>query len=294
MPQHSDASRMHAPPQAPASFGPDAPASLAAYPAFNNHSYGQYHPAGPDTPAGLLAAATAGVMPQHGTTGHPAGNAGRYAPEDHLQHSMQHPMQQQQQQQAPVLGSPTLPEAAPAPKTDPVELSLLTKYLEVVRQTQGEAAAAQAMAASGLPSGASLDSGPGTTSHSASTQLPTGSSSAPFTTSSASSAAAAPIAAGREHGSNGGTPTAAAGSGGSSAAAASLAEPLAINNLLGFIKQRKLAGVARQQPRRSSSGSAASSHAGGPLGSSSAGSSAGGTAAQGRKIWVQPSGKCMG
>lgn len=48
--------------------------------------------------------------------------------------------QQHEQQQAqphhPLVGSPSLPEAAPAPKTDPVELSLLSKYLAVVRQTQ--------------------------------------------------------------------------------------------------------------------------------------------------------------
>jgi hypothetical protein len=46
-------------------------------------------------------------------------------------------MQQQQQQQGPPqLGSPGLPEAAPALKTDPVELSLLTRYLQIVRHTQ--------------------------------------------------------------------------------------------------------------------------------------------------------------
>jgi hypothetical protein len=99
-------------------------------------------------------------------------------------------------------------------------------------------------------------------------------------------------AAYREHGSSGsggGTPT---------AAASSLAGPgdelLAINNLLGFIKTRKLAGVARTPvSRRSSSGSMASAQ-GSQAGGSSAGgggAAAGGTAGQGRRVWIQPSGE---
>jgi hypothetical protein len=59
------------------------------------------------------------------------GNGGGHPSELHQQH-----YQQQQQQGPPQLGSPGLPEAAPSTKTDPVELSLLTTYLRVVRQTQ--------------------------------------------------------------------------------------------------------------------------------------------------------------
>jgi hypothetical protein len=63
-----------------------------------------------------------------------AGAGGGGHPSDiHQQHYQQ---QQQQQQGPPQLGSPGLPEAAPSTKTDPVELSLLTTYLRVVRQTQ--------------------------------------------------------------------------------------------------------------------------------------------------------------
>jgi hypothetical protein len=161
---------------------------------------------------------------------------------------------------------------------------------------QGEAAAAQAMAASGLPLGASLEgecttpstdhpSGPNHSTHS--------SSSGPYGPSSSgpSSATTVPSAATfQEHGSsgsNGGTPTAAAGSNASLAA-----EPLAVHSLLGFIKTRKLAGVARQPAsRRSSSGSTVSAH-GGAGGSLAGSSTAGGSAGSGRKVWIQPSGKC--
>jgi hypothetical protein len=103
-------------------------------------------------------------------------------------------------------------------------------------------------------------------------------------------------AAYREHGSSGST-----GGTLTAAAAASLASPgdselLAINNLLGFIKTRKLAGVARQAvSRRSSSGSMASAH-GSQAGGSAAGgggAAAVGTAGQGRRVWIQPSGECV-
>jgi hypothetical protein len=162
------------------------------------------------------------------------------------------------------------------------------------------------MAASGLPLGASLEgehttAGP-TDYPAASQHTPAPSSSAsPYAPSSSapSSAPAAAVfaaAASREHagsndGSAGGTPTAAAGSSASLAA-----EPLAVQSLLGFIKTRKLAGVARQPPsRRSSSGSTASAHggAGGSSAGSAATAAAGGIAAQGRKVWIQPSGELL-
>lgn len=168
---------------------------------------------------------------------------------------------------------------------------------------QGEAAAAQAMAASGLPLGASLEGEQaiaGTTDYPAAsfnTSAPSSSASpyAPSSSAPSSAPAAAVFSAARQHGSNdgsaSGTPTAAAGSSASLAA-----EPLAVQSLLGFIKTRKLAGVARQPPsHRSSSGSTASAHGG--AGASSAGSAAaaaaGGIAAQGRKVWIQPSGEVL-
>ncbi|WIA13867.1 hypothetical protein OEZ85_002439 [Tetradesmus obliquus] len=162
---------------------------------------------------------------------------------------------QQQQQQQGVLydaqGSP-LPEAAPTAKTDPVELSLLASYLQIVRQTQGDAAAAEAMAASGMTDA-------------------DGSAPTPF-----SAAAAAGVFAGGSSAAEGPGPAAAGGS---------AEEQLAVNNLLGFIKQRKLAGQPppSSHGRRSSSGSVAS------VGSAAGGAGAGGSAAL-RKIWIQPSG----
>jgi hypothetical protein len=59
----------------------------------------------------------------------------QYQQQQQQQQQQQNAMQQQQQG-PPQLGSPGLPEAAPALKTDPVELSLLTRYLQIVRHTQ--------------------------------------------------------------------------------------------------------------------------------------------------------------
>jgi hypothetical protein len=169
-----------------------------------------------------------------------------------------------------------LPEAAPAPKTDPVELSLLARYLAVVRQTQGEAAASQALAASGFtPEAEAVAAASATTARGAGQgdahARPAGD-------------AAAPAAVG---GIEGGEAAADAGVG------------LAVPSLLGFIKQRKLAGAQQQQQqqqqqqhaRRSSNGSSAS--AGSATGFSGGGvAGAGGVPlAQGRKVWIQPSGE---
>lgn len=175
--------------------------------------------------------------------------------------------------------------------------------LPVLAFLQGEAAAAQAMAASGLPLGASLEgeqTTAGTTDYRAAsfnTSAPSSSASpyAPSSSAPSSAPAATVFSAAREHGSNdgsaGGTPTAAAGSSASLAA-----EPLAVQSLLGFIRTRKLAGVARQpSSRRSSSGSTASAHggAGGSSAGSAAAAAAGGIAAQSRKVWIQPSGEVL-
>lgn len=163
--------------------------------------------------------------------------------------------QQYQQQQQP------LPEDAPAPKTDPVELSLLASYLEVVRQTQGDAAAAEAMAASGADAatlGNAISSSP---SH------------------AAAEASWPPAAAAAALGTT------------SPPTAATAEDNLAVNNLLGFIKQRKLTGLPQMPTsRRNSSGGAstASSTTGAAGGASQTQQ---GTAAGGRKIWIQPSGK---
>jgi hypothetical protein len=182
-----------------------------------------------------------------------------------------HHHQQQQQQQGVLYdeqGSP-LPEAAPTAKTDPVELSLLASYLEIVRKTQGEAAAADAMAASGMTAADAAGAAP-----------------TPFSGGAAGSGAAA--TAGMFAGGAADASSAAAAGGG----AVSAEDNLAVNNLLGFIKQRKLAG---QPPpslhgRRSSNGSVASVGSG--AGGGGAGG-AGGSAAASRKIWIQPSGECV-
>jgi hypothetical protein len=102
---------------------------------------------------------------------------------------------------------------------------------------QGEAAAAQAMAASGLPTGASLeaDAPPDYAQPSIhSSTAPTAPLSS-ATTGSAAAPAAATYA--NSSGSNGGTPTAAAGS-----SEGMGGDPLAVSNLLGFIKSHKLTG----------------------------------------------------
>lgn len=181
------------------------------------------------------------------------------APHNFLDHDQQQQHYQQQQQLL-------LPEAAPAPKTDPVELSLLASYLEVVRQTQGDAAAAEALAASGADAASlgnavtsSGTSGPGP--YSSATQDGTW-----------------------QTGAAGGIPgsTTAVAAGGAAAE-----DNLAVNNLLGFIKQRKLTGLPQPAgSRRPSSGAASTA-------SSTAGSTAGqqATNAAGRKIWIQPSGE---
>lgn len=205
----------------------------------------------------LQQAAAAGLRAAHPSYPYPT-PPGSAAAGHAADYGMQTPTGAQQQQQQGVLydeqGSP-LPEAAPTVKTDPVELSLLASYLQIVRQTQGDAAAAEAMAASGMTDA-------------------DGSAPTPF-----SAAAAAGVFAGGSSAAEGPGPAAAGGS---------AEEQLAVNNLLGFIKQRKLAGQPppSSHGRRSSSGSVAS------VGSAAGGAGAGSSAAS-RKIWIQPSGECV-
>jgi hypothetical protein len=80
----------------------------------------------------MAATAAANMRAAQGASG----GYGQPGSNEPAHHQQQQQNQQQQQQGPPQLGSPGLPEAAPALKTDPVELSLLTKYLQIVRQTQ--------------------------------------------------------------------------------------------------------------------------------------------------------------
>ena len=119
------------PPSSVAQHGP----SGALYPTHPNNgsTYGHHHfnPGGDsssssnDAANALMAAAAAtaaGMLPGNAAAAGGGGYGGHHpVGSDALQ------QQQQQHQALPVLGSPGLPEAAPAPKTDPVELSLLTK-----------------------------------------------------------------------------------------------------------------------------------------------------------------------
>lgn len=118
----------HSHPHDPMSHGPPGFSQHSAAHASAHHSpyAGPFNPADAQQAAAYMAAAAAATM-------RPASGAGGHG--HHMSGGEPYP-QQQQQQQPPQLGSPGLPEAAPAPKTDPVELSLLTKYLQVVRQTQ--------------------------------------------------------------------------------------------------------------------------------------------------------------
>lgn len=207
--------------------------------------------------------------------------------------------------------------------------------------TQGEAAAAQAMAASGLPLGTTLQDTLSTQQQQQQQTSPAGVGPTTSTTTSqaasfVSQAAVTAAGGGMQHqqqqqsaqlnqqhtatapyhpmsapdggvggGSNASTPTAAAAADEATAAAAAAslaAEPLGVHSLLGFIKQRKLAGIGRQQQqqqqgshsRRSSSGSTVSAQSG-AVGSVSGGSAAaGGAAGQGgKKVWIQPSGEWL-
>jgi hypothetical protein len=110
---------------------PVAPPASAAYPSYPN-PYGSHTPAdaqaAEQAAAFMAAAAAANMRSAQGAA------AGSYSSQEPMQQQQHH--QQQQAQGPPQLGSPGLPEAAPALKTDPVELSLLTKYLQIVRQTQ--------------------------------------------------------------------------------------------------------------------------------------------------------------
>lgn len=183
-------------------------------------------------------------------------------------------------------GSP-LPEAAPAPKTDPLELSLLASYLEIVRQTQGEAAAAEAMAASGLPQGTAAAAAMSPFHGDEPQQQHSTASSGPSSFSAGGAGAPAAFDPQRRGSSSSGVK-------GLDAAAAA-EEQLAVNNLLGFIKQRKLAGVGQppssSHGRRSSNGSVGSASS---VTGSSAGPAGAGGAAAARKVWIQPSGERAG
>ena len=101
-----------------------------SHPAHHSPYTNPYHPADAQQAAAYMAAAAAANMRAA------AGAGGEGHPSDIHQQHYQQQQQQQQQQGPPQLGSPGLPEAAPSTKTDPVELSLLTTYLRVVRQTQ--------------------------------------------------------------------------------------------------------------------------------------------------------------
>lgn len=212
-----------------------------------------------------------------------------------------------------------LPEAVPTPKTDPLELSLLASYLQVVRATQGDAAAAHAMAASGLPAaaggcgaveGSGLPNSSGThgtvmswppLSQGTSAGAANGNGQPEGSSSQVAAAAAAPTSAlaaldavaGGTSAAGGGT-----GLGGSALGAPQTpsAPGLGVDSLLGFIKQYKLAGLPTGPggalARRSSSGSSISSAsaAGSAAGSASGPSAAAGPASRG-KCWIQPSGE---
>eukprot|EP00775_Hariotina_reticulata_P005621 gene5621-5859_t len=235
------------------------------------------------------------------------------------------PNQQQNDNSSPASTDP-LPEAAPATKTDPLEVSLLASYLEVVRKTQGEAAAADAMAASGLPpaaasaglhglraAAAAAAAGALQQQHDVSAlfsvvsderthgkqSLP-GSSSLHFnsdldTCSSINNNAqmVLPDSAGpRPSGFGDDSATVAAAA--AVAAGAPVEENLALDSLLGFIKNRKLAGLPQQQqqPRRQASSSSLASSAGGSLNGVPTGGSGstGQLSSSAAQIWIQPSG----
>eukprot|EP00879_Flechtneria_rotunda_P020407 GHRR01021470.1.p1 GENE.GHRR01021470.1~~GHRR01021470.1.p1 ORF type:complete len:477 (+),score=238.12 GHRR01021470.1:373-1803(+) len=216
--------------------------------------------------------------------------------------NMAPPEQQQQHEHELLLANQTpLPEAAPAPKTDPLELSLLASYLEIVRKTQGEAAAAQAMAASGLPPAAGADTAKDKQQQTEQGQATAGGTASTDSSSTSPSpliTAAAPVIAAASGAGRVGSPGVfdLSAIGISLAAGASAEDTLQVNNLLGFIKQRKLAGLPQQQTstRSSRRGSVASAGsmgnltaAGGGVTSVQAGMA--GTAG-GRRVWIQPSG----
>lgn len=220
-------------------------------------SYGQndeqpmpYKPSTPSLPAGIPDQST---LLYGNITAYPSTGSGVEGT-----HAFQ--LQDAQQQQ--------LPESAPAPKTDPLELSLLASYLEVVRQTQGDAAAAEAMAASGADA----------------TAIGNALSNSPRLQQGAHSAAAADSSHLAVEQADGAVfPATADGP------LAAVDDSLAVDNLLGFIKQRKLTGLPQgvSTGRRSSSGAASTA-------SSASAAAAGaqqGPGAAGRKIWIQPSGE---
>jgi len=241
------------------------------------------------------------------------------------------PQHQQQNDNMHPASIDALPEAAPATKTDPLEVSLLASYLEVVRKTQGEAAAADAMATSGLPpaaasaglhglraAAATAAAGALQQQHHASVAFngvsdelghgsgpPPGPSSQHLNSSfdSCSSNAVSnpqvvlPQSTGPKP-SGFGDDSATVAAAAAVAAGAPVEENLALDSLLGFIKNRKLAGLPQQpqqQPRRQASSSSLASSAGGSLngvptdGSGSTGQLAS-SAATTAKIWIQPSG----
>lgn len=104
-----------------------------SFPQADNHTAQQ---------AAAFMAATAAANMRAAQGAAVGGAYGQPGSNEPVQYHQQH-QQQQQQQGPPQLGSPGLPEAAPALKTDPVELSLLIKYLQIVRQTQVRVAAVQ-------------------------------------------------------------------------------------------------------------------------------------------------------
>jgi hypothetical protein len=116
---------------------PGAPPASAAYPSYPN-PYGSFSPAeaqAAEQAAAFMAAAAAATMRSAQDAASGSYSSQEPMHQQHQQHQLHH-QQQQQSEGPPQLGSPGLPEAAPALKTDPVELSLLTKYLQIVRQTQ--------------------------------------------------------------------------------------------------------------------------------------------------------------
>jgi hypothetical protein len=155
-----------------------------------------------------------------------------------------------------------LPESTPAPVADPAEALMLATYLRLVQETHGQEAAAVAAASSAPHAGGVPPPAPAAHTPPPLASAPRAPSSRP----SSRPASAGPQSQPRSGGS-------AADLGAGDAAAGEV-----VSNMLGFIRDRKLA--TNNPPRRTS------------LGSESAGSSVSSSAGSkgSMKIWIQPSG----
>ena len=180
----------------------------------------------------------------------------------------------------------SLPENTPTSPSDPIDQAMLLDYLTMVRNLRGEEAAAAAAATAGYlpPSLAQQERSPDTKSLFSHLSGPPSSSSGPpsTTTTGSSSATAAADQQQLQEGS--------AGAADATTGRSSSGEHQVVSNILGFIKERKLAGTG--PPKRLSSSSSASSVA-----SSAAGGQPGSkrsTGPGGMKIWIQPSGEEAG